>query len=189
LKALEKNITEKDLIVLAPMYKGENGIDNLNVLLQRIYNKPSKSKKELHVADIIYRENDKVIQLTNDVDHNVFNGDIGYILEVNIKAKEILIVNFDGNYVPYKKEDLIHLKHAYAISVHKSQGSEFNHVILPITPSYSKMLYNKLIYTGVSRAKKSLIIIGDKTSLEKGVKNNYSINRKTTLKERILDDI
>lgn len=187
LKALEKGITEKDLIVLAPMYKGENGIDNLNITLQELYNKASLSKKELHIADIIFREGDKVIQLTNDVDHNVFNGDIGYIEEINSKAKEILIVNFDGNFVPYKKEDLIHLKHAYAISVHKSQGSEFDYVVLPITPSFSKMLYNKLIYTGVSRAKRSLIIIGDKLSFERGILNNYSINRKTTLKERIIN--
>ncbi len=186
LKALEKGITEKDLIVLAPMYKGENGIDNLNITLQELYNKASSSKKELHIADIIFREGDKVIQLTNDVDHNVFNGDIGYIEEINSKTKEILIVNFDGNFVPYKKEDLIHLKHAYAISVHKSQGSEFDYVILPITPSFSKMLYNKLIYTGVSRAKKNLIIIGDKLSFERGILNNYSINRKTTLKERLI---
>jgi len=186
LKALEKGITEKDLIVLAPMYKGENGIDNLNNLLQELYNKKAPTKEEIHIADVIFREGDKVIQLTNDVDHNVFNGDIGYIAEINSKAKEVLIVNFDGNFVPYKKEDLIHLKHAYAISIHKSQGSEFDYVLLPITPSFSKMLYNKLIYTGVSRAKKSLIIIGDKLSFERGVQNNYSINRKTTLKERIM---
>ncbi len=186
LKALEKGITEKDLIVLAPMYKGENGIDNLNVILQELYNKPMPSKNELHIADIVFREGDKVIQLTNDVDHNVFNGDIGYIEEINPKAKEVLIVSFDGNFVPYKKEDLIHLKHAYAISVHKSQGSEFDYVVLPITYSFSKMLYNKLIYTGVSRAKKSLIIIGEKLSFERGIQNNYSISRKTTLKTRLL---
>ncbi len=184
-RGLEKGITEKDLIVLAPMYKGENGIDNLNVVLQNLYNEKSPHKNEFHVGDVTFREGDKVIQLTNDVDHNVFNGDIGYILEINSKNKEVLIVDFDGNLVPYKKEDLIHLKHAYAISVHKSQGSEFNHVIFPITPAFSKMLYNKLIYTGVSRAKKSLIIVGDKLSFERGVKNNYSINRKTSLKERI----
>lgn len=188
LKAMEKGITERDLIVLVPMYKGENGIDNLNIVLQKLYNKPLPSKNELHIADIVFREGDKVIQLTNDVDHNVFNGDIGYIEEINTKAKEVLIVNFDGNFVPYKKEDLIHLKHAYVISVHKSQGSEFDYVVMPITPSFSKMLYNKLIYTGVSRAKKSLMIVGDKLSFERGIQNNYSINRKTTLKERLISN-
>lgn len=185
--ATNKGLTEKDIIVLAPMYKGENGIDNLNNLLQNIFNPKNKNKNELHVADIVYRECDKVIQLNNDVEHNVFNGDIGYIDEVNIRSKEVLLVNFDGNYVPYRKEDLIHLKHAYAISIHKSQGSEFDHVILPITSSYNKMLYNKLIYTGVSRAKKSLTIIGSSLAFERSIENNYSVNRKTTLIARLVN--
>lgn len=189
LKGIEHNIDYKNMIVLAPMYRGENGIDNLNILLQKIFNPEAKSKKELHIADVIFREQDKVIQLVNDPDNNVFNGDIGYIDEVNIKSKEVLTVNFDGNYISYKREDLIRLKHAYAISVHKSQGSEFEHVIMPIVNSYTRMLYNKLIYTGVSRAKKSLIIIGEQEAFIKGVMNNYSLDRKTSLTERLLNKI
>ena len=90
-------------------------------------------------------------------------------------------VNFDNNIVSFKRDEMVILKHAYAISVHKSQGSEFDHVIIPISKSYSKMLYNKLIYTGVSRAKKSLILIGSKEAFLYSVNNDDSLKRKTTL--------
>lgn len=182
--SLEKNIDEKSMQVLAPMYKGENGIDNLNVALQRIYNPPSNKKEEINYLDFIYRENDKVLQLVNDLDKNVFNGDIGYI--TSIRNGKITI-DFEGNEVEYEKKDLKQIKHAYAITIHKSQGSEFDHVIMPISTSYFKMLYNKLIYTGVSRAKKSLTIIGDAKAFIGAVNNNYSSNRQTSLKDRIIE--
>lgn len=191
LMSKEKGLSEEDIQVLAPMYRGENGIDNLNVLLQSIFNPPSKDKKESKVGDIIYRENDKVLQLVNDPDNNIFNGDIGYISNIatvmSPKKKEIFTIDFDGNEVLYSKEDLNNIKHAYAITIHKSQGSEFAHVIMPISKAYYKMLYNKLIYTGVSRAKKSLIIIGEEESFIMGTNNDYSTNRKTNLKEQIMN--
>lgn len=181
-----KSLTEDDIQVLAPMYKGENGIDNLNILLQEHFNPQSKEKAEIKYGDVIYRENDKVIQLVNDSDNNVYNGDIGLIGSVNPNDnKNILEVDFDGNIVNYKKEDIVNIKHAYAISIHKSQGSEFNHVILPITMNYSRMLYNKLIYTGITRAKRSLIVVGDYKALERSVMSTVAENRKTTLKERL----
>ena len=184
--SIKKGLKETDLEILAPMYKGENGIDNLNMLLQSIFNPENSIKKQVQIGDIIYRENDKVIELVNDPDNNVYNGDIGYIVKVNLKdPKSIVEVNFDGNFVVFKKEDLINIKHAYAISVHKSQGSEFNHVIMPITESYSRMLYNRLIYTGITRAKKSLIIIGNNEALIGGINNKYSMLRKTTLMSKI----
>lgn len=190
LMSKEKGLTEDDIQILAPMYKGENGIDNLNILLQGIFNPKDESKKEIKVGDIIYREHDKVLQLVNDPDNNIFNGDIGYISNISIvmapKKKEILTINFDGNEVLYNREDLINIKHAYAITIHKSQGSEFAHVIMPISKAYFKMLYNKLIYTGVSRAKKSLIIIGEKESFLMATNNDYSTNRKTNLKEQLM---
>ena len=188
-KSIKKGLKEKDLEVLIPMYKGENGIDNINIILKNIFNPSDGIKKEVELAGINYRENDKVLQLVNDPDNNIYNGDIGYISEIynkNIK-KYVLSVNYDGNYVDYKKEDLNNIKHAYAISIHKSQGSEFNHVILPITSGYQKMLYNKLIYTGVSRAKKSLIIIGDEKVFIDSIQNNYSDNRKTDLINRLFE--
>lgn len=182
--SLGKKIDEKSMQILAPMYKGENGIDNLNNILQKIYNPASSGKNEITYLDVIYREGDKVLQLVNDLDNNVFNGDIGYIESINGNKIEI---DFEGNIVEYEKKNLKQIKHAYAITIHKSQGSEFEHVIMPISNSYYKMLYNKLIYTGVSRAKKTLTIVGDPHSFAKAVANNYSANRKTSLKIKIIE--
>lgn len=188
--SLEKGLSVDDIEILAPLYKGENGIDNLNITLQEIFN-PQKDKKEIKIGDTTYREGDKVLQLQNNPDANVYNGDIGYIEEIkkefSPRKRDVIIINFEGTKVIYKKEDMFNVKHAYAITIHKSQGSEFPHVIMPITKSYSKMLYNKLIYTGVSRAKKSLVIIGDVNAFTSAVLNDYSTNRKTTLKERIVN--
>ena len=182
--SLSKKIDERNMQILAPMYKGENGIDNLNNILQKIYNPASSGKNEITYLDVIYREGDKVLQLVNDLDNNVFNGDIGYIESINGNKIEI---DFEGNIVEYEKKNLKQIKHAYAITIHKSQGSEFEHVIMPISNSYYKMLYNKLIYTGVSRAKKTLTIVGDPHSFAKAVANNYSANRKTSLKTKIIE--
>ncbi len=181
--SLTKGINEKNMQVLAPIYKGDNGIDNLNRILQDIYNPEQRSKAEIIYNDVIFRENDKVLQLVNDLEHNVFNGDIGYI--THILGNKITI-NFDGNMVTYEKKDLKQIKHAYAITIHKSQGSEFEHVILPICHNYYHMLYNKLIYTAVSRAKKTLTIVGEVPSFVRAVQNNYANNRKTSLKEKIM---
>lgn len=180
--SLEKGLDERSVQVLAPMYKGEAGIDALNSTLQEIYNPPERHKDEVIYGEYIYREGDKVLQLVNDLDNNVFNGDIGFIESINGNK---IIINFDGNRVEYDKKDLKQIKHAYAISIHKSQGSEFTHVLMPISKSYYKMLYNKLIYTGVSRAKKSLTLVGDAIAFQRAVGNNYSSGRKTSLKEQI----
>ena len=190
LKSQAKGLKAEDVQILAPMYKGENGIDNLNILLQELFNPKSETKKELKYFDMTYREQDKVLQLINNPDCNVYNGDIGYIKEIRqvespFKHTEVEI-DFDGNKVIYKTEDLQSIKHAYAMTIHKSQGSEFPHVILPITKNYYKMLYNKLIYTGVSRAKKSLVIIGEKEAFIMSVYNDEASNRKTGLKEKLM---
>lgn len=188
--SIEKGLKEEDIQILAPLYKTENGIDSLNVVLQEIFNPKEERKKEIKIGDVTYRENDKVLQLVNNPDLNVYNGDIGYIetikKELIPKKRDVIIINFEGTRVVYKKEDMFNIKHAYAITIHKSQGSEFSHVIMPVCRGYSKMLYNKLIYTGVSRAKKSLVIIGDITSLKNAIYNDYSTNRKTSLKDKIV---
>ena len=184
-----KGLNEEDIQILAPMYKGENGIDNLNILLQDLFNPKSSKKEELHYGEVTYREGDKVLQLQNNPDNNVFNGDIGYIRKIskkNSRNKDLVLIDFEGVKVEYSKEELNQIKHAYAITIHKSQGSEFPHVILPISHSYYKMLYNKLIYTGVSRAKKSLVIIGEEKSFAMAVNNDYATNRKTMLKEKLV---
>ena len=180
-----KGYNENNLQILAPMYKGEIGIDNLNKMLCDLFN-PLNNQKSILYGDTLYKEGDKVLQLVNDADNNVFNGDIGYITNiVKENKKEVLKINYDGNVVIYQKKDLKNIKHAYAISIHKSQGSEFDHIIMPVSFHYGSMLYNKLLYTGVSRAKKSLIIIGDPSAFYKGVMNDYGNIRKTSLKERL----
>lgn len=191
-KALLKGYTKDDIQVLAPMYKGENGIDNLNKILQEKINPASYLKKELKIGDIIYRQGDKVLQLVNSPDDNIFNGDIGYIEDIltskesKTKRNEI-IINFDGNKVSYTQTLLNNIRHGYAISVHKSQGSEFKMVIIPFVNSFKRMLYNKLIYTAVTRAKSYLIIVGEEKAFIDGINNDYIENRKTTLKKFITD--
>lgn len=181
-KSLDKGLDENNIQVLAPMYKGEIGIDNLNINLQSIFNPHNDSLKEIVIGNITYRINDKILNLVNDVDKGIYNGDIGYIIDIDINSKNDFIrVDFDTNIVSFKRDELSSIRHAYAISIHKAQGSEFDHVIMPISKTYNKMLYNKLIYTGISRAKKSLIIIGSREAFVYSVNNNYSNARKTGL--------
>ena len=190
--AIEKGYTDRDIQVLAPMYKSINGIDMLNKHLQKLFNPPSEKKNELVLTDIIYRVGDKVLQLINDTENNVYNGDLGYITDIidskksNSKKNEI-IVDYDGNKVTYTPDKFANIRHGYAISIHKAQGSEFPLVIMPIVNNFNRMLYNKLIYTGVTRAKKSLIIVGDPNCFINGIKNDFVDYRKTTLKDWILE--
>ncbi len=188
--SIKKGIDMSNIQVLAPMYKGENGIDNLNAVLQELFNPAAKGKSEIRFGDVIYRVGDKVLQQMNDPDNNIYNGDIGYITETNPGSKDrVLVVNFYGNAVYYKREDIINLKHAYAITIHKSQGSEFDHVIMPITMGYGRMLYNKLLYTGISRAKKSLTLLGSPQAFYMGTNNDYSMGRKTNLVACLLNKL
>ena len=192
LKAIKKGYTDREVQVLAPMYKSLNGIDNLNKVLQDLFNPKSDKKKEIIIKDVTYREYDKVLQLVNDPDNNVYNGDIGYIEDIIISdCKNItnqININYDGNIVEYTPDKFVNFRHGYAISIHKAQGSEFDTVIMPILPSFKRMLYNKLVYTGVTRAKKSLVVIGDANSFIYGINNDYVDNRKTTLKDFIINN-
>jgi len=187
-RCLHKGIDENKLQILAPMYKGEIGIDNLNINLQSIFNPYNDDLKEVVIGNIIYRVGDKILNLVNDVDKGIYNGDIGYIYDIDINSKsDFILVNFDNNIVSFKRDELSSIRHAYAISIHKAQGSEFDHVIIPMSKTYNKMLYNKLIYTGISRAKKSLIIIGSKEAFITSVNNEYSNVRKTGLLELLVN--
>lgn len=177
--ALSKGLHIEDFQVLIPMYKGENGIDNINLIMQNIFNPPSDKKAEIIIRDIVYRVGDKVIQLVNDVDNNISNGDVGYIKRI---IDSIVEIDYNGNVVIYKKGKFDEFTHAYAISVHKSQGSEYDHVLIVAPSNMKRMLYNKLIYTAVTRAKKSLIIIGSLESINYAIEQDYSENRITSLK-------
>ena len=185
-KAIDKGYDIKKVQVLAPMYKGISGIDNLNKALQSIFNPRDDEKNETYDGDVIYREGDKVLQLENMPDDNVFNGDIGFITKID---KTEITIDFDGNMVKYTPKDYKSIKHGYAISIHKSQGSEFDIVIMPVINSYRIMLYRKLIYTGITRAKKSLILLGDPAAFSKAVYNEGNKERKTNLKELIISNI
>lgn len=184
-----KDLDYHEFQILVPMYKGLNGIDIINSKIQELFNKKSNNKKEIRVGETIFREGDKVIQLTNMPDENVYNGDIGVICEiVNSKKKEIHI-DFDGNIVKYTPSNFNNFRLAYAISIHKSQGSEFDVVVIPIVKNYNKMLYQKLIYTAVTRTKNKLYLIGDINALKYASCNDRDDNRRTTIKEYLINGI
>lgn len=172
----------KEFQVLVPLYKGSYGINNINKVLQEVFNKKDILKNEKIINDVIYREKDKVIQLVNMPDNNVFNGDIGIIEKITDKE---IIIDFDGNKVKYTSSTYNSFALAYAISIHKSQGSEFKTCIIPLSTSYSIMLYRKLYYTAITRAKKKLYLLGNKNILKTAAKNNTSSIRNTYLKEEI----
>jgi exodeoxyribonuclease V alpha subunit len=171
----------KDVQVLIPMYRGSSGIDQVNQLIQDAFN-PKQGNAIVH-GDREFRHGDKVIQLTNQIEDGIMNGDQGVV--VGVTDEDVLIVDFDGIEVAYKKGDLIHLKHAYAMSIHKAQGSEYPVVIMPMFKSYSIMLKRKLIYTGITRAKELLILMGERSSFEYGV-TRIEDARQSTLKDDLI---
>lgn len=189
LEKVISNLDEDQFQVLAPMYKTMNGIDVINHHLQELLNKKSLTKKEIANEKITFRENDRVIQLSNMPDDNVFNGDIGIIERVRVLGKKELFVDFDGNVIRYTPAMFSKLSHAYAISIHKSQGSEFPIVVMPITMMYQKMLYRKLIYTGITRSRQKLILIGSKKALQYAVDHNDEQKRRTNLKHFLKNGI
>ena len=158
---LSKNngYNDEDIQVLAPMYMGINGIDSLNNMLQNYFNPPDEGKNEVIIGKRIFRENDRILQLKNQNEDDVYNGDIGLLKEITKKGENqsssiTISVDFDGNIVDYNFKDFINITHAYCISIHKSQGSEYPLLIMPISNHYYSMLAKNLLYTGITRAKK-----------------------------------
>ena len=184
-----KDLNYKKFQILAPMYKGLNGIDAINKNVQDIFNSKSRTKKEKVIGEFNFREDDKVIQLTNMPDDNVYNGDIGIIDRIQSSPKSEIHIDFDGNLVKYTPANFINFKSAYIISIHKAQGSEFDVVVIPIVNAYNKMLYQKLIYTGVTRAKKKLYIVGDFSALIRASRNTSDDIRRTTIKNYLINGI
>ena len=186
-KIIDKGYDYKHMQILAPMYRGENGIDILNKYLQNVFNPKSKEKREIKSGDVIFREGDKILQLENMPDENIYNGDIGIIKYIkNSSKKNELYIDFDGNLVKFTPKDFNKIKHGYIISIHKSQGSEFDMVIMTMSFDYKRMLYKKLIYTGVTRAKRKLILIGQPDAFAYSVHNNNEYERKSKLLEKIM---
>jgi len=182
LNNLEYNLHE-DIQVLIPMYRGQTGIDEINKAIQKEFN-PNTSKVVEHM-DREFRIGDKVIQLVNQIEDNIMNGDQGVVVGINDDG---VVVDFTKNEVLFKKGDLINLKHAYAMSIHKSQGSEYKVVIMPIFRNYHIMLKRKLLYTGITRAKEKLILMGDVQAFKYGVES-MDPPRQSILKEKIIDAI
>ena len=189
--ALEKGYDVNDIQVISPIYNSNAGIDVLNNALQESINPASAHKRELKIGYTVFREGDKILQLKNQPDDNVYNGDIG-ILEEILYASEtenrqaVITVRFDDAFVEYSGDNMGNIALAYCISVHKSQGSEYPIVIFPITRRFSFMLQRKLIYTGCSRASQSLILLGDREAFMQGIKAEERHIRCTTLAERII---
>lgn len=189
-KAMKDGYDANDIQVLAPMYNGVAGIDALNDCLQDLLNPHDGLKNELRVGKRVYREGDKILQLKNRIDDNVFNGDIGILEDICYKDNfeylaDTLIVNFDGTYVEYTANDFYTITHAYCMSIHKSQGNEFKIVVMPVLKDYYIMLKKNLIYTGLTRAKQSLFVLGNHQSFMFGISNNHDEKRRTTLKEKM----
>ncbi len=171
--------------ILAPMYKTETGVNNLNLIFQEIYN---KNDFVITFGERKFKLNDKVMQIKNNYDKGVFNGDVGYIQHYDNKER-IVTINFDDNFVQYKLEELDEITLAYAVTVHKSQGSEYPCVIMPLTTSHYIMLQRNLLYTAITRAAKLLIIIGEPRALKIAVDNNKIKQRNSSLfKFNLLED-
>ena len=189
--AIRSGIPAQDVQVLAPMYRGQAGIDHINQLMQNLINPDEKEQLVFEATDCQYRQGDKVIHLVNDAESNVFNGDLGYITDL-LPAKytdskqDELTINFDSNEIVYQRSEWYKIRLAYAMSIHKSQGSEFPVVILPITSSSHRMLQRNLIYTAITRAKSKLILLGEKSAFDFAVKNTGTA-RNTYLIQRFSD--
>ncbi|MBZ2130788.1 ATP-dependent RecD-like DNA helicase [Streptococcus gordonii] len=189
--AIRSGIPAQDVQVLAPMYRGPAGIDQINQLMQDLINPSEKDQLVFEAPDCQYRQGDKVIHLVNDAESNVFNGDLGYITDLlpgkyTDSKQDELTINFDGNEIVYQRSEWYKIRLAYAMSIHKSQGSEFPVVILPITRSSHRMLQRNLVYTAITRAKSKLILLGEKAAFDYAAKNTGTA-RKTYLVERFAD--
>ncbi len=169
--------------VLAPMHRGELGTASLNRALQERLN-PAGSTPELTRGDRVYRRGDKVMQLRNDYDKAVFNGDIGVILAID-PGEGLVQVDFDGRVASYERTELDQLAHAYAVSIHKSQGSEYPVVVLPLATQHFMMLQRSLLYTAVTRGKQLVVIVGSRRAVQLAVKNADARRRYTWLAERV----
>ncbi len=194
-------VEPQSIQVLAPLKAGVCGIENLNKVLQAKINPPSADKRQVEFGQIIFREGDKVMQMSNNYDlvwkkhgrfadengQGVFNGDIGVIETIDPQTSEVVVQFEDGRICLYTRPDLIDLSLSYAITIHKSQGSEFDTIIIPAIAGPSIILTRNLIYTAVTRAKKMVVIVGEKQYLKRMVSNKYTATRFTLLKTLLVN--
>jgi len=174
-----------EIQVLSPMHRGEAGVAALNSRLQAALNPQWGGLGELEVGGgRILREGDRVMQTVNDYARDVFNGDVGRVLAVNPVEKR-LSVDFDGNVVSYEAFELDELALAYALTIHKSQGSEFLAVVVPVLNSHHIMLQRNLLYTAITRARKLVVLVGDPQAIAVAVRNDKVLRRYTALAARL----
>lgn len=188
-KAIDEGYDTNDIQVLVPMYQGVAGIDALNDALQDVFNPIDEFNDSYQIGRKEYRVGDKILQLKNRPDDDVFNGDIGTLVEICRKdnfeyLQDTLIVDFDGNFVEYTSNTFNTITHAYCMSIHKSQGNEFKIVIMAVLSDYYIMLRRNLLYTAITRAKQSLFILGNSKAFMHGLANYQDSRRKTSLKSR-----
>lgn len=172
--------------VLSPMYKNPCGVDNLNQLIQERFNPPAEGKAELKGKNVVFRVGDKVMQKHNDYEKGVFNGDMGEIFAIQ---KDMVYVRYPEQDVKYEGQEVDEITLAYAITVHKSQGSEYHTVIMVLVNSHAIMLQRNLFYTAVTRAKRKVILVGTKRAVQTAVQNQRTSRRFTLLIPRLQGEL
>ena len=171
--------------MLTPMHRGEAGTLLLNSALQDRLNPKEVGIDEIPRGSVVFRVGDKVMQIRNNYDKEIFNGDMGIIESVNKKEASVVIRLFDGRPINYEKSELDQIIHAFAISVHKSQGSEYSAIVIPLLTQHFMMLQRTLLYTGITRGKRLVIVVGTKRAVRMAVENKSSNSRFTWLHERL----
>ena len=176
---LIKDSSKENIQILAPIYKGTSGINEINMAIQSRFN---DNEEQIEYGELIYKVNDRVMQLVNRPEDNIFNGDIGYIEEIYKEGNKVkIVIDYDGNYVTYEKTELNQITLSYACSIHKAQGSEFENVIIPFIDNYNFMLNKNLTYTAITRAKKKLILCGSSNVFYKSIEPTNVVTRQTAL--------
>jgi exodeoxyribonuclease V alpha subunit len=193
-----------DIQVLTPMRKGLLGVERLNQILQQYLNPPDRTKREKEHGDVTFREGDKVMQIKNnyqmeweirtkyglciDKGSGIFNGDTGIIEEINAFAETMTISFDEGKMVDYSFKNLDELELAYAVTIHKSQGSEYPAVVIPLLNGPKMLMNRNLLYTAVTRAKKCVTIVGDESTFEMMVENNSEQKRYSGLRNQLIKE-
>ncbi len=173
-----------DIQVLSPMHRGAVGVSELNLRLQEALNPPGVDKAEFRHGQRVFREGDRVMQIRNDYERLVFNGDMGRIQQLNLEDA-VALIDFDGRIVQAEFSQLDEVVHAYAVSIHKAQGSEFPVVVIPLLTQHYMMLQRNLLYTGVTRARKLVVLVGSKQAIAMAVRNDRIAARNTKLAKRL----
>ena len=191
-------VKPQDIQILSPVKKSESGVNELNRRVQEAVNPPAKEKSEFRHSERVFRTGDKVMQIRNNYEKEytgyggiesgkgVFNGDIGYIDAVDTRAKQFYISFEDGRRSRYEFSEADNIDHAYAVTVHKSQGSEFDIVIIPVLSVPSVMQSRNILYTALTRAKQAVVLVGSMKSINRMISNTSLIERNSSLAERIV---